>query len=483
MKFTRSKLIVLTVLALMLFSTTSTLLAQGPDGDGTPPAPPGDGGQPPNGGGGQPPDGGPGGPGGQPPDGAAGGTTTNPVLAANCGVYTLDGVSGDSATDQTYDSTEGDVSSICVINGGTLTLVNPTITKMGDTSSADSSSFYGLNAAVLVGADSVVTISGGTVTTNGEGTNGVFATGTGATVTLSDMSINAVGDGAHAVMATLGGTMILTNVDMITTDAHSGAIATDRGSGTITVTGGTVLTSGQDSPGIYSTGKITVADATLTATAAESAVIEGANSITLTDTTLLSSIEDKWGVMIYQSFSGDAEGSEGVFTMTGGALAHTATTGPLFFITNTTGYINLSEAEITVGSGILVQAGGTERWGNSGENGGTVILTADAQILTGDFVADSISTITATLQNGSSLTGSINVDHTAQAVNLTLDESSTWTVTADSYLTCLVDGISEGTVANIIGNGHTVYYDSAACTELGGETYALSGGGYLQPAG
>jgi len=44
-------------------------------------------------------------------------------------------------------------------------------------------------------------------------------------------------------------------------------------------------------------------------------VIEGSNSITLDDVDLSSTYEDKWGVMIYQSFSGDAEGGEGTFTL------------------------------------------------------------------------------------------------------------------------------------------------------------------------
>ena len=35
-------------------------------------------------------------------------------------------------------------------------------------------------------------------------------------------------------------------------------------------------------------------------------------------------------------------------------------------------------------------------------NGGTLILTADGQSLTGNLVADNISSITLTLQNGSS---------------------------------------------------------------------------------
>jgi hypothetical protein len=88
-----------------------------------------------------------------------------------------------------------------------------------------------------------------------------------------------------------------------------------------------------------------------------------------------------------------------------------------------------------------VDASANNRWGNSGANGGNVILTADRQTFSGDMTADEISTITATLQNGSALTGAINTAHTAKAVNLTLYASSTWNVTADSMLTCLADAI------------------------------------------
>ena len=434
-----------------------------------------------------PPDGAP------PPEGfappgdmsAAGGTATNPVLTSTCGVITLDGTS-ETQADQTYDSTAADQSDLCAINGASLTLTNATITKSGDSSSSDQSSFYGLNAALLAGSGSTVTMSGGTITTNGSGTNGVFSTGEGTTVFLSDLTIDDNGGGAHAVMATLGGAMTLTNVTMNTTGANSGAVATDRGSGTIGMIGGSVVTSGQDSPGIYSTGAITVSDATISASGAEAAVIEGANSIILTDTDLSSSFADKWGVMIYQSFSGDAEGSDGTFTMTGGSLVYSTVNGPLFFVTNANAYITLTGVEVSAASGILVQAEGTDRWGTSGANGGTVYLTADAQTLEGDLAADSISALNVTLQNGSALTGAINADNAAQSASLTLDAGSTWTVTADSYLSGFADadGISGTSITNVVGNGHIVTYDAtnAANSALGGQTYTLVGGGTLQPA-
>lgn len=104
---------------------------------------------------------------------------------------------------------------------------------------------------------------------------------------------------------------------------HCAALETDRGNGTVNVTNGTMTTAGQGSPGIYSTGDIKVSDAKITATGAEGAVIEGKNSISLTNTTL--SGAKLWGVMLYQSFSGDAEIGTSSFKMNDGSLTDTDT--------------------------------------------------------------------------------------------------------------------------------------------------------------
>jgi hypothetical protein len=411
--------------------------------------------------------------GGAPPGSGTGSSNVETALASATGAYTLDGGSA-TETGQTYTASNADQSGVYVTNGGVLTLNNVTVTTSGNTSSDENSSFYGLNAGVLSAGGSQVTINGGTISTTGTGANGAFATGSGSSVTLTDVTINATGDGGHGVMATQGGAVTLNNVVMTTSGAHSAPITT---------TGGSVTTSGQDSPCYYSTGVLTISGNTCSSTGSEIAVIEGANSIVLVDTTASTSVANKWAIMIYQSMSGDAKGTEGTFTMTGGSLAFTAASGPLFFVTNSTGLITLKGVQVTIASGTLVEAGGTDRWGTSGSNGGTVIFTADGQTLTGNMVADSLSSLTVTLQNGSALTGAINAEHTAQAVNLTLDASSTWTVTTDSYLTSLsdADGISGTTITNIMGNGHIVYYDASACPKLGGLTYTLTGGGSLQP--
>jgi hypothetical protein len=417
-------------------------------------------------------------PGGSAPGGSS--TAVYPTSAA----YTQ---SGDTKTEdgKTYIATEQDQSAILVSDGGTLTVTNATIKTSGDTSSNDSSSFYALNAAVVAAAGSSITMSRSSIATTGTGANGAFATGEGASVTLSNVKIDATGGGGHGVMATQGGTVALTDVDITTAGANSAPLATDRGGGTIAATGGSAVATGKDSPALYSTGTITVNGGTYKATGAEAAVIEGANNIILNDVTLSSTFADKWGVMVYQSMSGDAEGSQGVFTVTGGSLDYSGANGPLFYVTNTTADITLKGVSVNVASGILLKAA-AGNWGTSGSNGGTVNLVADGQSLTGDSVADNISSIDITLQNGSSLSGSINADKAAKEARLTLDASSTWNVMADSYLTSLTltGGISGTTINNITGNGHTVYYDAAdsANSALGGQTYTLSGGGTLQPA-
>jgi hypothetical protein len=422
---------------------------------------------------------------GTPPTGAAPGASPSSTSAATniSGAFALSSGTK-STTAQSSSATAADQSAIYVTGTGVLTLTNPTVTTSGDTSSQENSSFYGQNAGVLAGGGATIHMTGGTITTTGAGANGAFATGSGSTVTLANVTIKATGEAGHGVMPTQGGTMTLSNVNMTTTGIHSGSIATDRGGGTITATGGTVVTSGQDSPAVYSTGVITVSGATLTATGSEAAVIEGANSITLNNCITTSRFGDKWGVLIYQSFSGDAEGARGVFTVTGGSLKYAALPGPLFYVTNTTAVITLKGADVSVASGILINAAGGTRWGTSGSNGGIVEFAADAQTLAGSVVADKISTVALTLKNGSSLAGAINTAKTAKSISLTLDASSTWTVTADSHLTSLSDtaGISGTKIANIVGGGHTVTYDSSANPGLGGKTYTVSGGSVLRPA-
>ncbi len=425
--------------------------------------------------------------GGTPPDGtipadpATGtvpGGSTGTSTATFSGIYTLNGGSA-TIRDANYRSDTDDVSAVYVTNGGSLNLINPAVVTTGDTSSNDASSFYGLNAAVLANNGGKVTISGGSITTSGSGANGAFPSGTGSSITLSDATISATGKGGHGVMTSNGGSLYLTNVDIKTTGANGAPLATDRGGGTVVVKGGTVTSSGTDSPGIYSTGDMSVSGATIRATNAEAVVVEGANSVTLKDTIISGAKGSKDnGIMMYQSMSGDAETGTSSLVMTGGKYTWPSTTGPAFYVTNTKAVITLKGTEVASSSGTLLKAGAGS-WGTSGSNGGMVTFTSDNVALSGSIVSDTISSITASLKNGTRYSGTIN------KAALTLDASSQWTVTGNSVLTSLEDtgGITGTSITNIIGNGYTVSYDQslAANKVLAGKTYSLKNGGFLRP--
>lgn len=358
-----------------------------------------------------------------------------------------------------------------------LTLTTPTITTSGGTSSTDNSSFYGLNAAVLNYNGGTLTLSGGTVSTTGQGGNDIFAYGTG-TVSVSSTTATATGANGHALYAAGGGTLIATNVTASTTGSAGSVIATDRGGGTITVTGGSFKATGQRSAGIYSTGTVTASGASFTTTNAEVMVVEGSNSIALTSSTLVasSSTTEHRGVFLYQSMSGDATnstcGSGACFTMTDGSLTYTDTTSSsstatsncsAFAVANQVGIITLTDVTVSNSCPTLLLSALNSNWNYSG---GTSTFKAYGTTLTGNVVVDSVSTAALYLYASSSasskLTGQINAANTGKTVSLVLDSTSKWIVTGTSYLTSLTDADSSYSNITCQTSGCKVYVGSTA---------------------
>ena len=234
--------------------------------------------------------------------------------------------------------------------------------------------------------------------TDGKHANGVFSYGEGTTVNISDSVIETSGNCSGGLMTTGGGTMNASNLVIHTTGNSSAAIRSDRGGGTVNVTGGSYTTDGTGSPVIYSTADITVSDASMESTASQGVVVEGQNSVTLNNVNLTAnnvtknSDKSDWyqAVMIYQSMSGDADEGLASFAMNGGTL--TNLNGDVFFVNNTTAAIDLSGAEIINEDedGVFLRAAAAG-WGSEGSNGGHVTLTAAQQTITGDILVDEVA--------------------------------------------------------------------------------------------
>ena len=95
------------------------------------------------------------------------------------------------------------------------------------------------------------------------------------------------------------------------------------------------------------------------------------------------------------------------------------------------------------------------KWGNSGSNGGNVTLEATEQEISGDIFVDEVSLLDMSLSDNSSYTGTINNSNSAKEINITLDSSSTITLTGDSYITSLKNEVSDNSNINL--NGYKLY--------------------------
>ena len=343
--------------------------------------------------------------------------------------------------------------------GGTLTMNGCTITKTGDGSQGDNSSFYGNNSSIYCGAASSsnyqsttaasgakIVIKNVTVNSSSKGANAVIATN-GASVEIDGITIvnnYAVSRGLHA---TYGGIITASNVDITTNEATSSTIATDRGGGTVTVSGGTATANGSKSAVIYSTGTMSATGLVGKSAKGEIAVIEGDNSIAMTNCTMTSGSSER-GLLMMQSGSGDASGVNPVMTITGTSLTMTDSSAPLLEVaTCVTATCTLDNCTVTVPSGILMSVMADSQWSTSGAVGNLI------------------------LSNGT-YSGTVKYD-TGYTANVTVNEGAVWNLTANTSIGALVNN---GTVNR---NGYTLTTTSTSGSGTINETTGISA---LKPA-
>ena len=110
----------------------------------------------------------------------------------------------------------------------------------------------------------------------------------------------------------------------------------------------------------------------------------------------------------------------------------------------------------------------SNNWGTAGSNGATVNFTGRSQTLKGKVSADTISSVTLNLLEGSTWTGSAEITENSAGstsdapITVNVDGTSTWVVTADTTVSALnvADGgkvvDSSGKTVTIKANGKTV---------------------------
>ncbi|MGI6217420.1 MAG: cell wall-binding repeat-containing protein [Coriobacteriales bacterium] len=384
---------------------------------------------------------------------------------------TADGedVTSDSAT---ITSTSSNSNAVLAENGGTATVTNATITKSGSSSNSDNCNFYGVNSIVLaVGESSMIYISDSVLSATSEGSNGIFATDS-ATVYSNSNTISTTSDNSRGLDATYAGTIVANDTNITTQGDHSAGVATDRGGGYVSLTNSEISTEGDGSPILYSTGDIEVDNVTGTASGSQIAGMEGLNTIMIANSDLTSTNTGRSGsdpvangVIIYQSTSGDADTSTGetaLFQAVDSTLSSSITSGSMFYLTNTTANIVLDNTTLDFDSDsadLLMAVGNdSNNWGSAGSNGATVNFTGIGETLSGNIVADTISSVDVYLTDATTWTGAASIETNSSAtttvtdnLSVNVDSTSTWVVTDDSTVYNL-NVASGGSVVDESGN-------------------------------
>ena len=159
--------------------------------------------------------------------------------------------------------------------------------------------------------------------------------------------------------------------------------------------------------------------------------------------------------------SGDAAQGKAVFTSKNSSI--TTNQGDSFYVTNTTAEINLENNKIvnndSTGNFLRIQK---DSWGNSGSNGGTVILNLTNQEANGNIVVDSISKLNMNLSSNSTFKGTINNSNEGE-VSLILDKTSMVILTGNTYIKSLTN--EDSTNNNIDLNGYKLYVNGLELTK------------------
>lgn len=363
-------------------------------------------------------------------------------------------ITGSPATyaDKTYTQTGSDYN-VVKDTVTTATLTNCTLTKTGATaSSGDNSSFYGINAALYVSGSGVLTMKGGSITTNADGANAAFCF-KGGTLNLYDVTIYNSATRSRGLHCTggSGATINAYNCNVTTLKETSSTIATDRGGGTVYVNGGTYTANGAKCAIIYSTGDMTVKNITgysNSSSQGDIADIEGDNKITI-DSCRLTCAGTSRGVMLYQSGSGDASGYNPTMKISHSALTLTSDEASFCEVsTAVNAFLTLDQDTITCPSGVLAYVHTNTNWNNT--NAKYLRLMLKNGTYTGALNADATGTIYVNIASDATWQGAMDNASTAKLDTVVV--SGTWIMDKASNVDVLI--INSG--GKVYTNGYTL---------------------------
>ena len=376
-----------------------------------------------------------------------------------------------------YASTSANELALLVDTNANVTLNNPILTKSG--SNTNSSSLLGNNSGLVAAGSGALAINGGQITTNASNSNAIHlctgiyiactenSTATPRSLSLENARITT--SGAQSVgIFTIDTSDITIKDSIIETSGNTESSAIYKNptvlqtstTSTLNIDGGTYTTNGTNSPVISANETdATIANATIVGAKSAALHIKAGSTFTLNNTTITanntSTDDDKAVVNLISG--GHHPVTPAVATINGGTI--TAESGSVFCANGNGSVLNLNNVTIntsTTGTLIRCQTGGSEE---------TLVVNASHQTMSGEIAIPTSGIYTINLTDSSNFTGAIKNASAENTVgNVTMDSSSTWTLTDHTTIDSLTD--ADTGYCNINFNGYELRVGSSITPSL-----------------
>lgn len=386
---------------------------------------------------------------------------------------------------QIFQESSNDTSVIVVTERSEVNVSYSTIIKHGYASNLYQSSFYGTNAAVNVANASIAHLHNVNITTHNGAAN-VYAYGTGTYVYVEHSTLYSSGPVAHGLYASGNGTIVGRNIKHYSGGNRASSFAGDNPAGYIYVYDSEAHTAGVGSAIFYALGAIYGQNIVGVADNAPALFSDGVQTIDFVDVDLTGGLLG--GTVMFSSSERESGAS---INFTNSVLTALPKTAPALWFGNIIANSHLVSTQLNASSGVLVVANYSQvnqafdYYAGYPDNNdllpAEVTIVVEQSSLAGDLVAYNKSSISWSLTKYSSWDGAAYSGYGESYLAVSLDRTSNWTLTRETYLTNFTD--ADKTLANVFSAGHNLYYDvnSSANEWLHNKTVVLNGGGKLIP--